>query len=155
VRFVARATGDPCRVADVRGHAGTPGGDHRSPRTSWTFLTNHTHVLLCIVRDPHVRLRDVANMVGITERAAQSIVADLVTEGYLTRSRVGRRNVYDVHHDSPLRSHDNGSLTVGGLLDFLQSNSRLIQFARSGLATSSNGHTNGHANGHANGGSSN
>ncbi len=137
MRFVARATGDPCRVADVRGYAGTPGGDHRSPRTSWTFLTNHTHVLLCIVRDPHVRLRDVANMVGITERAAQSIVADLVTEGYLTRSRV------------------NGSLTVGGLLDFLQSNSRLIQFARSGLATSSNGHTNGHANGHANGGSSN
>lgn len=111
------------------------------PRSNWTFLTNHTHVLLCITRDPNVRLRDVATMVGITERAAQSIVADLEGEGYLTRSRVGRRNVYDVHHDNPLRSHDNGSLTVGGLLEFLQSHGRLIDFARSGLAASGAHHT--------------
>ena len=111
-------------------------------------------MLLCITRDPTIRLRDVATMVGITERAAQSIVADLVGEGYLTRSRVGRRNVYDVHFDTPMRASDNGALTVGGLLDYLQSHGRLIDFATSGLATSglatsSNGRNgrNGH-NGH-------
>lgn len=72
-------------------------------RASWTFLTNHMHVLLCISRDPSIRLRDVAALVGITERAAQSIVADLVASGYMTRTRIGRRNRYEVHHDLPLR----------------------------------------------------
>ncbi len=90
-------------------------------RSAWTFITNHAHVLLCVARDPSMRLRDVATTVGITERAAQSIVADLVTAGYLTRRREGRRNRYEVHLDAPLRPHDNASLTVGGLLAFLQS----------------------------------
>jgi hypothetical protein len=136
----------------MRGEGARFGGESGGARTHWTFLTNHAHVLLCIVRDPTIRLRDVATDVGITERAAQSIVADLVTEGYLTRSRVGRRNVYDVHHDAPLRSTDNGSLTVGGLLEFLQSHSRLIAFGESSLVGASNGnghHGNGHhGNGH-------
>ncbi|MEZ5224940.1 MAG: winged helix-turn-helix domain-containing protein [Ilumatobacteraceae bacterium] len=129
------------------------GDEIGGPRTSWTFLTNHTHVLLCIAKDPTIRLRDVATMVGITERAAQSIVADLVAEGYLTRSRVGRRNVYDVHHHAPLRHSDNGSLTVGGLLDYLQSPARMIDFAHSALAPAANGHSNGngHTHGRANG----
>lgn len=127
----------------MRGGEAGFGDDNGGPRSNWTFLTNHTHVLLCITRDPTIRLRDVATMVGITERAAQSIVADLVGEGYLTRSRVGRRNVYDVHFDTPMRANDNGALTVGGLLDYLQSHGRLIDFATSGLATSSNGR-NGH-----------
>jgi hypothetical protein len=132
----------------MRGGEAAFGDDNGGPRSHWTFLTNHTHVLLCITRDPTIRLRDVATMVGITERAAQSIVADLVGEGYLTRSRVGRRNVYDVHVDTPMRASDNGALTVGGLLDYLQSHGRLIDFATSrlatsGLATSSNGR-NGH-----------
>jgi predicted transcriptional regulator len=70
---------------------------------TWTFLTNHMHVLLCIVRDPDIRLRDLAAKVGITERAAQRIVTDLVKEGYLERSRVGRRNQYVVHAELPLR----------------------------------------------------
>jgi DNA-binding MarR family transcriptional regulator len=60
----------------------------------WTFLSNHGHVLLVIARDPDARMRDIAERVGITERAAQLIVADLVAERYLDRTRVGRRNTY-------------------------------------------------------------
>lgn len=69
----------------------------------WTFLTNHAHVLVAIARDPDARLRDVAARVGITERAAQGIVQDLVSGGYLTRERVGRRNRYEVDAAKPLR----------------------------------------------------
>ena len=70
---------------------------------SWTFLTNHAHVLLSIAADPGARMRDIAERVGITERAAQRIVADLVEEGYVTRKKVGRRNVYEIKPDVPLR----------------------------------------------------
>ena len=69
----------------------------------WTFLTNHAHVLFCIAEDPEVRLRDVAARVGITERAVQRIVTDLEGEGYLTVSKEGRRNRYQVNYDLPLR----------------------------------------------------
>jgi predicted transcriptional regulator len=72
-------------------------------KTGWTFLTNHSHVLLCIAADPGIRGRDIAERVGITERSAQSIVSDLVEAGYLTREKVGRRNHYQVHPDLPLR----------------------------------------------------
>lgn len=72
-------------------------------KKSWTFLTNHSHVLLTIASDPDVRGRDIAARVGITERSAQSIVADLVEGGYVTRTKVGRRNVYEVHPELPLR----------------------------------------------------
>ena len=72
-------------------------------KRSWTFLTNHSHVLLCIAADPGIRGRDIAERVGITERAAQSIVADLVEGGYLSRERVGRRNHYKVNPNLPLR----------------------------------------------------
>src|SRR5207247_1242308 len=68
------------------------------PRT-WTFLTNHAQVLLCLSGDPEIRLRDVAERVGITERACQRIVADLVATGYVTASRVGRRNHYTVDRE--------------------------------------------------------
>jgi DNA-binding MarR family transcriptional regulator len=61
---------------------------------SWTFLTNHAHVLLCIARDPDIRLRDIAARVGITERAAQKIVHDLADFEYVDVTRVGRRNRY-------------------------------------------------------------
>jgi DNA-binding MarR family transcriptional regulator len=60
----------------------------------WTFLTNHAHVLLCIARDPDIRLRDIAARVGITERAAQKIVHDLAEHQYVAVTRVGRRNHY-------------------------------------------------------------
>ena len=70
---------------------------------SWTFLTNHGHVILSIATDPEIRLRDVAQKVGITERAAQRIVADLIEGGYLTSVRIGRRNRYTLNLDRGLR----------------------------------------------------
>jgi predicted ArsR family transcriptional regulator len=82
----------------------------------WTFLTNHAHVLLAVARDPDVRLRDVAADVGITERAAQAIVADLEAAGYLTRERVGRRNRYHVEPDLPFRHPAEREHRIGELL---------------------------------------
>jgi DNA-binding transcriptional ArsR family regulator len=90
----------------------------------WTFLTNHAHVLLCVARDPGMRLRDVAQVVGITERAAQRIVADLVDAGYLEREREGRRNRYRVNSDAPLRHPMDRAHAVGEILDVLGSNGR-------------------------------
>lgn len=87
----------------------------------WTFLTNHAHVLLCIARDPGVRLRDVSERVGITERATQRIVADLEQAGYLTRTRVGRRNQYQVNPDGPLRHPLEQHRTVAVLLEIAKS----------------------------------
>jgi Mn-dependent DtxR family transcriptional regulator len=87
--------------------------------TAWTFLTNHAHVLLVIARDPRVRLRDIADEVGITERAAFRIVADLEAEGYLTKRKDGRRNVYTLHRDRPLRHPLERHVPVGALLSLL------------------------------------
>lgn len=69
----------------------------------WTFLTNHAHVLLCLAKESDIRLRDVAERVGITERAVQRIVTELEEAGYITRQRNGRRNTYEVHPQQPLR----------------------------------------------------
>lgn len=71
--------------------------------SDWTFLSNHATVLLCIAKQPEVRLRDMAERVGITERAVHRIVADLEEGGYLTRVREGRRNRYELHPDRPFR----------------------------------------------------
>ena len=87
--------------------------------TSWTFLSHHAQVLLCIARDPDARLRDIATAVGITERAVQAIVNDLVDAGYVDRSRVGRRNHYAVHADVPLRHRLQSDLDAGTLLRML------------------------------------
>lgn len=73
------------------------------PEPEWTFFTNHAHVFLCIARDPDVRMRDVAALVGITERAVQRIVAELEDAGYIERIRNGRRNRYEVRTNLPLR----------------------------------------------------
>ena len=91
---------------------------------SWTFLTNHTQVLLCLTRDPDMRLRDVADSVGVTERAVQRIVAELVDAGYLERSRVGRRNHYTVNRDHAMRHVAQVGHQIGGLLDLLESDER-------------------------------
>jgi DNA-binding MarR family transcriptional regulator len=87
---------------------------------SWTFLTNHTQVLLCIARDVDVTLRDVAAKVGITERAAQRIVADLVEAGIIDRRRIGRRNHYLVNRQAAMRHAAQANLQIGPLLDLLQ-----------------------------------
>lgn len=90
-----------------------------TPAASWTFLTNHAHVLICIAQDPESRLRDIAERVGITERSTQSIVADLVDGGYLTRRRVGRRNHYEVIADRPLRHPIERDHQIGQLLELV------------------------------------
>jgi DNA-binding MarR family transcriptional regulator len=88
--------------------------------TSWTFLTNHTQVLLCIAQDVDITLRDVAIKVGITERAAQRIVADLVDAEIIDRRRVGRRNHYLVNRDAAMRHAAQANHQIGPLLDLLQ-----------------------------------
>lgn len=91
--------------------------DSRDRERRWTFLTNHAHALVCIAADPGIRIQDIADRVGITLRAAQDIVSDLVTAGYLTRTRVGRRNRYDVHPELPLRHPLEQGHKVGELLE--------------------------------------
>ena len=68
----------------------------------WSFLTNHARALLCIADDPGLRLRDMADALGITERSAYAIVADLTDAGYVVKERDGRRNRYSIQHDMPL-----------------------------------------------------
>ena len=84
---------------------------------SWTFLTNHSHVLLTIARDPEIRLRDVASQVGITERAAQRIVSELLKEGFLEVIREGRRNRYKISASLPFRHPLERNHTVQEMLD--------------------------------------
>lgn len=82
----------------------------------WTFLTNHAHVLMCVSENPNALLRDVANQVGITERAAQRIVSELEEAGYLERAREGRRNSYRLNTAMPLRHPLDTDFRVGELL---------------------------------------
>ena len=88
---------------------------------SWTFLTNHGQVLLCISRNSDMRMREIAASVGITERAAQRIVGDLVDEGYVTRRKVGRRNEYTVNPHTPLRHPLSRDHEIGEVIDVLGS----------------------------------
>jgi len=87
----------------------TSGGD-------WTFLNNHAHVLLCLARNSGARLRDVAQLVDITERAVQKIVHDLEKCAVLKRSRDGRRNQYQIDLNQPLRHPLESNYSVGDLL---------------------------------------
>ena len=82
----------------------------------WTFLTNHGHVMVMLARDPEARIRDLAQGIGITERAAQRIVGDLVDAGYLTREKVGRRNRYGIDPSVPLRHPLERTHGIGDLL---------------------------------------
>lgn len=85
----------------------------------WTFLTNHTQVLVCVARHPGARMRDIAECVGITERATTRIVSELEQAGYLTRHRVGARNFYELHPELPLRHQLEESHQIGELLALL------------------------------------
>jgi DNA-binding MarR family transcriptional regulator len=87
--------------------------------TDWTFLTNHALVLICVARDSNFRLRDIAECVGITERATHRIVSELEQAGYLTRHRMGRRTFYEVHPDVPLRHPLLSDRDLGELLAVL------------------------------------
>jgi len=83
---------------------------------NWTFLTNHACVLFCLAEDPDLRPREVAEHIGITERAVQRIVTDLEEAGILTRAREGRRNRYQINPSEHLRHPNEAHCTVGDLL---------------------------------------
>ena len=94
--------------------------DRDEPGKPWRFVTNHTQVLLCIARDPDARMRTIADSIGITERAAQRIVRDLVEAGFLTRERVGRRNRYVIDRNLRMRHEAQHDHEIGELLDLLE-----------------------------------
>ncbi|MEQ9410501.1 MAG: winged helix-turn-helix transcriptional regulator [Fuerstiella sp.] len=94
--------------------AAKSGSGHR-----WTFLTNHSHVLVLLHADPDMVLREVASMVGITERAVQRIIQDLEAGGYIERERVGRRNRYRVMTDQALRHPIESHRQIGDLLQLI------------------------------------
>ena len=84
--------------------------------THWTFLTNHAHMLLAVARDPDARVHDLARLVGISDRAALTILEDLEDAGYLERERVGRRNRYTVHQHRPFRHPTTAAHDIDELL---------------------------------------
>ena len=92
---------------------------NRHGETGWTFLTNHSHVLICLTRDSRMRLRDIADAVGITERSVQGIVNDLEAAGCITRHREGRRNRYSIVGDRPMRHRVEREHRIGELLDVM------------------------------------
>jgi DNA-binding IclR family transcriptional regulator len=93
----------------------------------WTFLTNHAHVLHCVARDPGMRLRDMADCVGITERTAHRIVCELEASGYLTRHRNGARNTYEVHPDVPVSGATEHQVAIDQIVSFLIEDARAGQ----------------------------
>ena len=98
----------------------------------WTFLSNHGQVLLCIAHDPAIRLRDIGDRIGITERAAHRIVTELADAGYLSRERRGRRNHYTITSDLPLPDPLARDQRIGELLEVLTSSSRAKRRTKEG-----------------------
>ena len=91
-----------------------------SPR-AWTFITNHGLVLSHIYQHPTSTAREIAGRIGVTERTTHKIISDLEAEGYLSKRKEGRRNVYSINPDLPLRHHANKDVTVSDLLEALTS----------------------------------
>jgi hypothetical protein len=91
----------------------------KKPVTRWFFLTNHARVLLCIAQDPGIRLREIGDGVGITERAAHRIVTELAASGYISRTRDGRRSHYTIQSNLPLPDSLARGKRVGDLLTIL------------------------------------
>ncbi|MEM7138604.1 MAG: winged helix-turn-helix domain-containing protein [Myxococcota bacterium] len=88
---------------------------------AWTFLSNHSHVLVTIARDPDIRVREIASAVGLTERAVQRILGELEEAGALVRMRHGRRTHYEIRRDLPLRHPIESTHSVGELLRLVES----------------------------------
>ena len=103
---------------------------------SWSFLTNHARVLLCIAADPGARLRDIAASLGITERRAHSIVTGLAEAGYVVKQKDGRRNRYEIQAYLPLPERVGPGPAVGEVLDLLTGSAGRQSRAASGPATS-------------------
>src|SRR5262245_21382423 len=100
--------------------------------TSWVFFTNHTRALFCMAENPEIRIRELAAALEVTERAAQTIVNDLVDASYVDRRRVGRRNRYRVRREMPLRHPLVCEVQIGELIDLLSGTERLRSRLRAG-----------------------
>jgi DNA-binding transcriptional ArsR family regulator len=98
--------------------------------TSWSFLTNHGRALLCIARDPEVRLRDIATSLAISERRAYAIVIDLTDAGYVLKSKEGRRNRYEIQTHLPLPEFTGREQAIGAVLDLLAAPDERRRFNR-------------------------
>jgi predicted transcriptional regulator len=97
----------------------TAQADEMPSQESWTFLSNHSHVLVALAQNPHLSLREVSQLVGITERSVQRIVTDLEEAGYVEKEKVGRNNQYSIKEKSSLRHPLEKHCTVGELLDLI------------------------------------
>lgn len=97
-----------------------PANSASSTKPTWTFLTNHARVLLCVAQQPGVRVREVAQVIGVTERCVQRILAELEDAGYVSRVHQGRRNSYEIHADLPLRHPVEQHQRVSALLGLLR-----------------------------------
>lgn len=95
---------------------GLPHPAMRPSGSSWRFLTNHGHVLIYLSRHPDARIRDIAVAVGITERSTQAILAELESDGYVTKIKIGRRNRYQLHPDLTFRHPEEAQQPIGALL---------------------------------------
>jgi hypothetical protein len=90
-----------------------------TPESSWNFLTNHALVLLCIARNPEIRLREIATILGISERRAYAIVTELTDDGYLVKCKEGRRNRYEIQTQLPLPEFTDRDQAIGAILHLL------------------------------------
>ena len=109
--------------ASTRGSArkSSQSGKDEAAEPKWTFLSNHSHVLICLHQDPELTLREVANRVGITERSVQRILGELEEAGYLRRERRGLRNHYRFKTNAPLRHPIESHCKIGDLIDMVES----------------------------------
>ena len=110
---------------------------------SWSFLTNHARVLLCIASDPGARLRDIAARLGVTERSAYGIVTDLTTAGYVVKQKDGRRNRYQIQAHLPLPEPASQEPAIGEVLDLLVGDGGRQQFTDQGRPAVPRAHDNG------------
>ncbi len=97
---------------------------YRPGVSAWRFLTNHAHVLHAVAREPEIRLREIGERVGLTERAVHGIVCDLENAGYLTRHHVAGHNRYEIHATDSLRDRLEHQVRVGDIVDLLLTDAR-------------------------------
>jgi DNA-binding MarR family transcriptional regulator len=94
--------------------------ENQKSSSSWTFLSNYAHVLICLHRNPEMRLRDVADLVGITERAVQKIIKDLEESDVINKKKEGRRNIYSINKKEKMRHPLESHCSVMNLLQALE-----------------------------------
>lgn len=97
--------------------------DKKKTASSWTFLTNHAHVLLCLAKSPATRIRDLATEIGITERAVQHILTELSDSGYIERFRAGRSNTYTIDTSKHLKHPIESERTILDLIKLIHDSS--------------------------------